>query len=718
MNVSVSFLNGFGEGLPKAAAYDPALTLAVTGLGTLTGAQALVHTLDGETALSDAAAVVSGSAEVSLNTPAVQAIFEEGRTTPYAAALTVRDAATGEIHGVANLLIYPAAPPDLPGDDPTLVEALYVLRDGTRAFTGPVSGVAPTAGAHLATKKYVDDGLDAVTAGSFNVASLEAREDALGDDTLVVVQEPGETVPKKATKPFLTAWFGGVFEAIGAAASAISGHLSAFAHGDIASNSAHRTSAHAPADAEANVQADWTQADTESDAYIVNKPTLGTAAALNVPATGDAAATEVVKGDDTRLSIADNAITNAKLAQVATATIKGRATALAGNVEDLTVAQAQALLGVVKSNLAATTAPTIDDDATQGYSIGSPWIDTIQKKKWVLMDPAEGAADWDEVAFGAAGIGGSTGSADNAILRADGTGGATLQASDLAVADGEAAVQANVGIINIHSETNSALRLAPKGTGALYVGPAADGTATGGNARGARAVDLAMGLRGAATDVASGEESFLMPGTRCRASGEHSVAGQYQCVATGTSSLALLRSCATSGRYGAWAIGNYCQTSADDAAACCGGAKAYLQHQFAVGARGGGVYGMQWSVIQAWKTIASTSATNLFVNGSSTRIVLPNNTTWDCEIRIAGRRSDGTSAVLRRRVCIQRTGTTTALVGSVETVGTDVFSAGLSGTTVAIAADDTNEALDIQVTQPDSTSTDWLASILATEITS
>ncbi|MDD6581625.1 MAG: hypothetical protein PUF10_02960 [Bacteroidales bacterium] len=33
-----------------------------------------------------------------------------------------------------------------------------------------------------------------------------------------------------------------------------------------------------------------------------NKPTLGTAAALNVPASGDAATTEVVKGDDSRLS--------------------------------------------------------------------------------------------------------------------------------------------------------------------------------------------------------------------------------------------------------------------------------------------------------------------------------------------------------------------------------------------------------------------------------
>lgn len=46
-------------------------------------------------------------------------------------------------------------------------------------------------------------------------------------------------------------------------------------------------------------------------------------------------------------TIANNAVTNAKLAQVATATFKGRTTAGTGNVEDLTATQATALLDVV-----------------------------------------------------------------------------------------------------------------------------------------------------------------------------------------------------------------------------------------------------------------------------------------------------------------------------------------------------------------------------------
>lgn len=52
--------------------------------------------------------------------------------------------------------------------------------------------------------------------------------------------------------------------------------------------------------AEVNVQADWSA--VNGDAQILNKPTLGTAAAKDIPATGNASATEVVYGTDTRLT--------------------------------------------------------------------------------------------------------------------------------------------------------------------------------------------------------------------------------------------------------------------------------------------------------------------------------------------------------------------------------------------------------------------------------
>ena len=58
--------------------------------------------------------------------------------------------------------------------------------------------------------------------------------------------------------------------------------------------------------AEVNVQADWSKTDSSDDAFIKNKPTLGTAAAKDVPASGNASATEVVLGNDSRLTDARN----------------------------------------------------------------------------------------------------------------------------------------------------------------------------------------------------------------------------------------------------------------------------------------------------------------------------------------------------------------------------------------------------------------------------
>ena len=52
----------------------------------------------------------------------------------------------------------------------------------------------------------------------------------------------------------------------------------------------------------AQIQSNWTQSDNTKLDYIKNKPTLGTAAAKDIPATGNASTSQVVMGNDTRLS--------------------------------------------------------------------------------------------------------------------------------------------------------------------------------------------------------------------------------------------------------------------------------------------------------------------------------------------------------------------------------------------------------------------------------
>lgn len=56
-----------------------------------------------------------------------------------------------------------------------------------------------------------------------------------------------------------------------------------------------------------NAQGNWNESNSSSPSFIQNKPTLGTASALDVAASGDASNTEVVKGNDSRLTNARNA---------------------------------------------------------------------------------------------------------------------------------------------------------------------------------------------------------------------------------------------------------------------------------------------------------------------------------------------------------------------------------------------------------------------------
>jgi phage-related protein len=79
----------------------------------------------------------------------------------------------------------------------------------------------------------------------------------------------------------------------------------------------------------------------------------GTVAAARMPAlTGDV----TTSAGAVATTIANDAVTNAKLANVATATIKGRTTAGTGDPEDLTAAQAKAVLAITSSDVSGLAA--------------------------------------------------------------------------------------------------------------------------------------------------------------------------------------------------------------------------------------------------------------------------------------------------------------------------------------------------------------------------
>lgn len=49
---------------------------------------------------------------------------------------------------------------------------------------------------------------------------------------------------------------------------------------------------------------------------------------------------------------------------------------------------------VTKNNFGATAAPTAANDSSQGYQVGSQWVDTTGKLSYTLLDASVGAAVW------------------------------------------------------------------------------------------------------------------------------------------------------------------------------------------------------------------------------------------------------------------------------------------------------------------------------------
>jgi len=94
---------------------------------------------------------------------------------------------------------------------------------------------------------------------------------------------------------------------------------------------------------------------TELTAVVGDSGSGGTKGLVPAPASGDASAGKFLKADGLwavpTTTIGTNVVTNSMLAQVATAIFKGRTTAGAGNVEDLTVTQATAMLDTFTSSL-------------------------------------------------------------------------------------------------------------------------------------------------------------------------------------------------------------------------------------------------------------------------------------------------------------------------------------------------------------------------------
>lgn len=276
--------------------------------------------------------------------------------------------------------------------------------------------------------------------------------------------------------------------------------------------------------------------------------------------------------------------------------------------------------------------------------------------------------------------------------------------------------------------TNQNAVISPKGTGAFQL-QLADSTSTGGNVRGANAIDLQMS-RSSASQVASGQYSFAA-GSQNIASGTNAVAvgdaneaignysgaiGQYNLV-TGVGAFTLGSSNTVTANY-AVALGYNCRASALGSVSIGYQTTAPNYGQFA---QSSGYFtgqgDAQISNLTARNITTDTTQTELYLDGSSVRAGVLTAGTYGFEVRITGRRTDtpGSSYHAVIEGTISNNSGTTALDGS----NTVRVITNTAGTWSAVAeADNTNDALVVKVTGASGETIRWVAAIKLVEVAS
>jgi hypothetical protein len=247
-------------------------------------------------------------------------------------------------------------------------------------------------------------------------------------------------------------------------------------------------------------------------------------------------------------------------------------------------------------------------------------------------------------------------------------------------------------------DANVGMTILPKGTGAIMAA-IPDGTAVGGNARGAGAVDLQMN-RASNTSVASGANSTTF-GSNNGASGQASVAMGQNSVASGLAAFAMGNS-STAGGQSSVALGGTCTDRG------VSGCFVFGSNRFTVNGDAQKLECIHMS------TTAAAAAVRLTTNGSAVSavagsiniLILPANSTYLIRIDMAVQdNTAGTSWVFTLAAASIHRGATAA--STVTGTGNPVFVAGpTTGAAAVIAtvptftADTTNGAINITFTPP------------------
>jgi hypothetical protein len=287
-----------------------------------------------------------------------------------------------------------------------------------------------------------------------------------------------------------------------------------------------------------------------------------------------------------------------------------------------------------------------------------------------------------------------------------------------------------VAISENTTATDSALVLTPKGTGAFILGPKPDGTATGGNARAPKSVDLQMD-RGTATQIAGGGgfNSAVLGGRGNTASANYAVvAGGESGTASGVNSFVgggqsntasggwscTLNSNNLASGQAAFVCGNINTSSAQDSSSF--GNRA-LADRLGMQAHAAGRFAANGDAQRARFVLRCKTTTNTAVemalDGATTYLSIPSGKVMSMTINISGVKSDGTAvAHYVRQYAVKNVAGTSSQVYAPVTIGSD----NAAGTVLSLTTNDTGDYVSIAVTGIAAETWRWVASVDAVEI--
>jgi hypothetical protein len=407
------------------------------------------------------------------------------------------------------------------------------------------------------------------------------------------------------------------------------------------------------------------------------------------------------------------AITTSGLTQ-ATARILGRTSASTGAVEEITVGSGLSLsageLSATGSGVTAVGASTADVLSVSGSDLVA---DDAGADRIIFWDDSESKLRYLEAGSGLT-ISGTTLTATGGGVTAVGTSTAdvlSVSGSDL-VADDGGTIDSADPFIKWNDTAGKLVYANPlsRPSGAFYVGLAPTTTALGTNA-------VYIGpSRTNENQVASGVSSVCI-GQNARATGLNSTAVGFSAVSTVEGAISIGNR-NTSSAFFSTTIGQECGASGEDSVAIGGyGANATSNNAVAIGKQTTANLRSMFST-RAFNSVywggQTTNATPLILNLDATatnRFTIAASTALAVDILLVARRSDTQDKwlVARRFLGIRRDGSNnTSLIGSVQTLGVDQ-SAGSPTWTFALTADDTNEALQLEVTGAASETIQWRA---------